>query len=222
MRYSLRFLTSLVLLPLFALISLKAAPINSVEFNATDTMVNYCKLVRAAIKYGELSTQNKTLLTDLEVKEFNDIWKDVFDVAFYQTGITNQEFSNPRFREGNFAVFPSSKLYNPRNPDTYTLFHVGKEIGKINSKAYENCPACIKTSIDKINELINKTGLLSQFSQLWLNVSSLKNITSAKQINDFWWFLRCYSIDDLVNPKSDAYFISLPPSMRTPDTTIIH
>ena len=222
MRYSLRFLATFILLQLLAGMSLKASPGNRVEPGATDTMVNYCKLVRAAYKYGQLSTENKPLLTDLEVKEFNDTWKDVFDVEFYRTGITNQEFSNPRFTEGNFAVFPSSKLYNPRNPDTYSLFHIGKEIGKINSKAYQDCPACIKTSIDKINELISKTGLLSQFAQLWLNVSSLKTFTSAKQITDFWLFLRCYSIDDRVNPKSEPYFISLPPSMRTPDTTIIH
>ena len=89
MRYSLRFLASLLLLPLLALISLKAAPVNSVEFNATDTMVNYCKLVRAAYKYGQLSTENKPVLTNLEVKEFNDTWKDVFDVAFDQPPIAN-------------------------------------------------------------------------------------------------------------------------------------
>jgi hypothetical protein len=220
MKYLLNFLAPFILLPGFAFNQpVKAIPGNNV---GTDTMVNYCKLVRAAVKYGELSTLNKTQLSDLEVKEFNDLWKDVFDVEFYQTGISNQEFTNPRFREGNYDIFPSSKLYNPRNPDTYSLFHIGKEIGKINSKAYQNCPSCAKASIDKINELLNKTGLLSQFAQLWLNVSSLKTFTSAKEITDFWLFLRCYTIDDRVNPKSEPYFISLPPSMRTPDTTIIH
>lgn len=89
MRYSSRFLASFVLLPLLASISLKAAPINGAGFNATDTMVNYCKLIRAAHKYGQLSTENKPVLTDLEVKEFNDIWQDVFDVAFDQPPIAN-------------------------------------------------------------------------------------------------------------------------------------
>ena len=221
MRYAFQLLPSMVILLLTASSALKAAPV-PVGSNATDTMVNYCKLVRAAYKYGQLSTENKPVLTDLEVKEFNDTWKDVFDVEFYQAGITTQEFKNPRFGEGNFAVFPPSKLYNPRNPDTYSLFHIGKEIGKINSQAYQNCPSCIQASIDKINELVKKTGLISQFAQLWLNVSSLTTFTSGKQITDFWLFLKCYTIDDRVNPKSEPYFISLPPSMRTPDTTIIH
>ena len=140
MRYAFQLLPSMVILLLTASNALKAAPV-PVGSNATDTMVNYCKLVRAAYKYGQLSTENKPVLTDLEVKEFNDTWKDVFDVEFYQAGITTQEFKNPRFGEGNFAVFPPSKLYNPRNPDTYSLFHIGKEIGKINSRAYQNCPS---------------------------------------------------------------------------------
>ncbi len=222
MKYIIRFLVSFLFLSLLASMFSQATPVNTPRYSATDTLVNYCKLVRAAYKYGLLSTENKPSLTDLQVKEFNDIWIGVFDVEFYQTGITNKEFTNPRFREGNIAVFPPSKLYNPKNPDTYSLFHIGKEIGKINSQAYQNCPTCIKTSIDKINELIKNTGLISQFAQLWLNVSSLKTFTSAKQITDFWFFLRCYTIDDRVNPKSEPYFISLPPAMRTPDTTIIH
>ncbi len=225
MKYSFIFLACFFLFAiLFQPVSLNATPHGDADSSGytTDTMVNYCKLVRAAYKYGLLEAQNKRVLTDADVKEFNDLWKEVFDVAYYQSGITNQEFTNPYFKEGNYAVFPPSVLYNPKNPDTYSLFHIGKEIGKINSPEFQNCPSCTKASIDKINELINKTGLLSQFTQLWLNVSSLKTFTSAKEITDFWQFLRCYSIDDRVNPKSDAFFISLPPVMRTPDTTIIH
>jgi len=58
-----------------------------------DTTVNYCTLVRSAFFYGEKSTENTPSLSENDVKYFNDNWKQVFNIEFYQTGITSTEFS---------------------------------------------------------------------------------------------------------------------------------
>ncbi len=195
---------------------------NPPHSSQVDTMVNYCTLIRAAFFYGQKSTENTPSLSENDVKYFNDNWKQVFNIEFYQTGITNREFSSvQRFKEGNRIPFPPSALYHKENPDSYLLFHLAKEVGKIKSKAYEQCPACVKESIDKINALLRGTSLHTQISRIWLGTSTLKKITSVQEITDFWLFLRCLTIDDRVDPKSRALLVSLPPVVRCPDTTVI-
>ncbi|MGB4846511.1 MAG: hypothetical protein WBP41_01265, partial [Saprospiraceae bacterium] len=181
-----------------------------------DTLVNYCTLIRAAYFYGQKSTES-TPLSENDVKYFNDNWKQVFDIPFYQTGITTNEFSSTqRFKEGNRIPFPPSVLYNDKNPDTYLLFHLAKEVGKIKSKAYEQCPTCITESINKINALLKGTSLQYQVAQIWLGTSTMKTLTSVQEITDFWLFLRCLTIDDRVNPKSQPVLVSLSPVVKCP------
>lgn len=189
---------------------------------ATDTLVNYCKVVRAGYFYGQKSTENKSAIDKADVEYFNAIWRESFDVPYYQSGITADEFTTVnKFREGNHNPFPPSARYHERNPDTYILFHIAKEVGKIKSPAYDQCPKCTQESIFKINELLKGAFLHSQVSQMWLGTSTLKTITNVSEITDFWLFLRCMFIDDRINPLQQPMFINLPPVVRTPDTTII-
>jgi len=192
------------------------------SFPPIDTLVNYCALIRAAFFYGDKSTFKNALLVDKDVQYFNETWKQVCNIESYQTGITNTEFySDLRFKEGNKAPFPPSVLYNRYNPDTYLLFHLAKEIGKIGSKAYEQCHDCVAESINKINELLKGTTLHAQVSAYWFGPGTLKKITSIQDVNDLQLILRCMAIDDRLNPKFQPVFVSLPPVVKCPDTTVI-
>ena len=192
------------------------------NFVVDDTLVNYCKLVRSGYEYGKLMTDKKNSITSKDVDEFNNLWKDVFNISKYQAGISLSEFtSSARFKEGNQDAFPPSNLYHKDNPDTYILFHIAKEIGAIKSQAYTNCPQCVQTSLDKVNELLKTSSLQSQFSKIWLGTGSPTKLTTVKQLTDFWDFLKCMSIDDRVNPKNQPMFINLKPYIKCPDTTFI-
>ena len=93
------------------------------EGMAADTFVNYCRLVRAAFFYGQKSTEKK-VLSPADLEFFNDNWRSVFDVPYYQAGISADEFvlTEPKLREGNHAPFPPSVRYHKDNADTYLLF----------------------------------------------------------------------------------------------------
>ncbi|MBK8701208.1 MAG: hypothetical protein IPN29_17390 [Saprospiraceae bacterium] len=192
----------------------------NVQFAPEDTTVNYCRLIRAAYFYGQKMSEKKAQLPAQDVSTFNEIWKEVFNVPLYQSGITADEFKGDgRFAEGKHGSFPPSVLYHKDNPDTYTLFHIAKEIGQIKSAAFATCPSCIESSIAKINELMKSSRLKNQFAQLWIGTQG--NISSTKAITDFWQFLKCMSIDDRVNPKTQPMFVSLKPYIKCPDTTFI-
>ncbi len=188
-----------------------------------DSLVNYCTLVRAAYFYGQKAAAGKVAIAAADVDYFNSLWRQVFDIPYYQQGITSSEFTGmARFREGNHDPFPPSALYHRDNPDGYLLFHVAKEVGKIKSTAFASCPACIDSSITRINALLKDTRLHAQISRIWLGTSTLKKISSTQDVTDFWNWLKCLTIDDRVNPKSQPFFISLPPVLKCPDTTKIH
>ncbi|HLF62164.1 MAG TPA: hypothetical protein VI603_00320 [Saprospiraceae bacterium] len=192
------------------------------EIAVEDSLVNYCKLVRAGFFYGQKFADKKLGLSSQDVEFFNDLWKEVFNIPVYQTGITANEFVlGARFGEGNQAPFPPSSLYHQESPDTYLLFHIAKEVGMINSTTFAKCPSCVELSIAKINAYLKTAYLHHQISQMWLGTSTLKKITSTQDITDFWVFLRCMFIDDKINPKQKPYFINLPPVVKCPDTTII-
>ncbi len=124
---------------------------DSLQFSPPpDSLVNYCTLVRAAFFYGQKSVTVTGPLAESDVKYFNDLWRQVFDIAYYQTGITNTEFTGiGRFRDGDKDPFPPSVLYHPDNPDCYQLFHVAVEVGKINSGAFNKCPEMHRTIDNK-------------------------------------------------------------------------
>ncbi len=188
-----------------------------------DTLVNYCALLRAAFFYGDKSTYKNALLVDNDVKYFNELWSQVFNVDAYRVGITYTEFySVHRFAEGNKLPFPPSGNYNSNNPDPYLVFHIAKEIGKISSKPYEQCHECVVESIGKINEWLKGTTLHKQVSGYWYGPGTLKKITSIQDVNDLALVLRCMAIDDRLDPRKESFFdTALPPVVKCPDTTII-
>ncbi len=196
-------------------------PVSDNLITVEDTLVNYCKLVRAGYFYGQKFADKKLGLSAQDMEFFNDLWKQVFNIPYYQTGITNQEFIvGARFGEGNRVPFPPATMYHQENPDAYLLFHIAKEVGMIHSQYFAKCPTCVELSTAKINAYMKTAYLHSQISQIWLGTSTLKKV-SVGEINDFWIFLRCMFIDDQINPKLKPYFINLPPVVKCPDTTII-
>ncbi len=187
-----------------------------------DPFLNYCKIVKAAYYYGDLSTHNKSSLSIDEVNFFNGLWKQAFSEPYFQSGIGTQEFNTAGiFREGNRIPFPSSAMYHQKNPDVYQLFHIVKEIGRIRSQAFGSCATCIIESITKINSLLERSYLHKMVSDIWLGPGILKKITNTNEVNSLWLFLRCLFVDDLIFPNAEPFTVNLKPLLTCPDTTII-
>jgi hypothetical protein len=165
---------------------------------APDTFVNYCKLIQAAFFYGRKFADKKLGLTDEDVAWFNAQWVDVFDLAFYQTGITNREFIlGARFGEGTHTPFPPSNNYLTKYPDTYYLFHLVKEIGMLHSQYFSRCPSCVEYSLAKINAYLKVTTLKEQIPEIWDGNRQLKSKVQADSLHAF---IRCLLPAHPVNP----------------------
>lgn len=183
--------------------NLSAMPVVSADQGTLteDTLVNYCRLIRAAFFYGQKFADKKLGLTAEDVDYFNHLWSGVFSDSLFQTGITTMEFiMGARFGEGNQVPFPSSVRYYQENPDTYLLFHLVKEIGMIHSKTFETCPSCIELSIAKINAYLKTMYLYSQLAQSWENMP--KRFTTAQEAQELWAtvLLHCMFQDRSSNP----------------------
>jgi len=186
------------------------------NYSLADTLVNYCQLIEAANNYGRLSVENE--LTFDDVNNFNNIWKGVFNIPEYQTGITINEFiGNNRFANDNLEPFPPSDLYHTNNPDTYLLFHLAKEIGKIQNPIHSSCFQCLSESIDFVNDLIQDSDLDAQLGLQLSGTPDYPEVVSVADVDNLWTFLRCMFSNFEVNPKEQLRY-DLPPIIDCTDT----
>lgn len=186
-----------------------------------DTLVNYCKLVRAAYFYGQKFADKKLGLSAQDVDHFNELWKGVFNIPSYQTGITNTEFIvGARFGEGNRTPFPPAQAYHKENHDPYLIFHIAKEMGMIHSQYFSRCTTCVELSTAKINAYLKSSYLHTQISVMWPGTHTLKRVSVA-EIPDFWILLRCMFIDAQTNPTQKPKYLYFKPTITCPAETII-
>ena len=167
-----------------------------------DTMVNYCKLIQAAFFYGQKFADKKLGLTEDDVIWYNTLWESVFNLPFYQVGITTREFiMGARFGEGSHAPFPPSSQYSDKYPDTYFMFHLVKEMGMIHSQYFSRCPSCVEHSLAKINAYLKVTQLRQRIPQLWSEGNMHKRLTTPHEADSVLVFIKCLFPDRLLDPK---------------------
>jgi hypothetical protein len=176
----------------------------AVDSVSPDTFVNYCKLIQAAFFYGQKFADKKLGLADADVAWFNSQWGQVFDHAFYQTGITNREFIlGARFGEGTHTPFPPSTNYLRKYPDTYYFFHLVKEIGMLHSEYFSKCPSCVEYSLAKINAYLKVTTLKEQIPEIWEG-NIYRQLKSKAQADSLHAFIKCLLPMHPVNPVTGA------------------
>lgn len=190
--------------------------------SANDTLVNYCRLIRAGLFYGSLESEYQGSIPVSDVNHFNGIWKTVYSHSRYQKGVTQNEFTGTlRFAFGNREPFPSTAKYHSMQPDGYILFHLTREAGRVQSPKHASCNTCVQTSIDQINALLKGTQLHRQLSDIWVGPGIFKKLTSTNDVKELEFFLKCMFYDDNLHPGSQPVGYDLPPLVECPDTTII-
>ena len=181
--------------------------------------INYCQLVEAGKYYGQLSLASNQSLTEDQIKYFNGLIELSYLDPAYRLKLDADEFNKVGvYHISTTASFPPSTNYHRTHTDAFTVFHVAKEIWRL--QHYEpGCQECRDSSMTNINNLLQGKRLWEDYNKQWRGAPALQNPLVYSNILDFDTFLRCYFIPDYITPLTERLNFPAPRVICVKDST---